>query len=81
MSKKSVGGRPAIYSPKDGKVQIRAITKEGSRILDKARKLVKQATRWPGKVSDGDVIDFVLRYWHSGLAAVREISEIKKREK
>lgn len=79
MLKKSVGGRPAIYSPKDGKVQIRAITKEGSRILDKARRVLQTLSRWRGKVSDGDVIDFVLRCWSKGADAASE--EIEDRLK
>ena len=37
MAKKGVGGRPAIYGPKVGKVQIRALTKKGRKILDRAR--------------------------------------------
>lgn len=63
MVKKATGGRPSIYSPKDGKVQVRAITAEGARILDKARKVVATLAQWKGKVSDGDVIDWLLRYW------------------
>lgn len=66
MAKKGAGGRPAIYSPKDGKVQVRAITKKGAAILNRARRMVKTIAQWPGHVSDGDVIDYLLRSWEQG---------------
>lgn len=63
MSKKSAGGRPAIYGPKSAKVQVRTITKDGRKILDRARKVAKRRNDWPGVVSDADAIEMVLREW------------------
>lgn len=68
MAKKAAGGRPALYQPKDGKVQVRAITKKGARMLESVRAHVKRVSKWPGKVSDGDAIDYVLRHWAMGSA-------------
>lgn len=79
MTKKAVGGRPSLYSPKDGKVQVRALTTTGARILNTARTVVKKLSKWR-TVSDGDVIDYILRCWYSGRdVADAEVAE--KREK
>lgn len=78
IGRKNAGGRPSLYPGKGGKVQVRAITKKGAVILDKVRRVVKSVSKWPGHVSDGDVIDYLLRVWHNGPTAADDEIEPKK---
>lgn len=60
-------GRPSIFSPKNGKqaYHILALTREGQRMFEDARKRLKTLARelidWKGKVSDADTVEFMLR--------------------
>ncbi len=72
MAKKAVGGRPAIYGPKDSTVQVRSITKVGARLMNTARTVVRKVSKWPGKVSDADVVEYLLRSWYVGREAANE---------
>ena len=79
MTKKAVGGRPSLFNPKTENVEVRRITPTGTRILNTARTVVKKLSKWR-TVSNGDVLEYVLRCWHSGRdVADAEIAE--KREK
>lgn len=63
MAKKAVGGRPAIFGPKDGgqSYRVLALTKLGTREFEAARRELKRLAKWPRRVSDADVVDFLLR--------------------
>lgn len=79
MTKKSVGGRPSLYEPKNDNIEVRRMTKTGTRILNTARTVVKKLSDWR-TVSNGDVLEYVLRCWYSGRdVADAEVAE--KREK
>lgn len=56
-------GRPSIFSPKDGGKPIRvlALTAKGQKRFEQARAELKKLANWPGAVSDGDVIDYLVR--------------------
>jgi len=55
-------GKPAIFRPKDGKpVRAGALTALGTRLFDAARSELKKLSKWPRRVSDGDVIDYLVR--------------------
>lgn len=56
-------GRPSIYSPKDGdrSYRILSLTKAGQRAFEAARAQLKKLKKWPGKVSDADTVEFLLR--------------------
>lgn len=56
-------GRPSIFSPKDGNqaYRILALTKQGQRMFEDARKALKRLAKWPGRVSDADTVEFLLR--------------------
>ncbi len=60
---KTVMGRPSIFSPKDGNQSYRilSLTKHGQREFEKARAELKKLAKWPGKVSDADCVEFLLR--------------------
>lgn len=64
MPKKAKGGRPVIYGPKNdkrGTVRALALTREGRTMFEDWRRQVKRLNRWPGKVSDADVIEYLVR--------------------
>ena len=56
-------GRPVIFGPKDDDKTVRALalTKRGRVLFEKARKRLKKLAKWPGSVSDGDVIESLAR--------------------
>jgi hypothetical protein len=67
-AKKAKGGRPVIYGPKaDKKYRILSLTKVGSRQFEKARAALKKEKKWRGRVSDADVVDFLVRVY-AGLS-------------
>lgn len=63
MGKKNAGGRPSIYGPKNGTRSYRALalTRDGQRMFEAWRRQVKALNRWPGAVSDADVIEYLVR--------------------
>lgn len=67
-AKKAKGGRPVIFGPKqDKKYRILSLTQIGSRGFEKARAALKKAKKWPGRVSDSDVVDYLVRIY-AGLS-------------
>lgn len=66
MGKKGSGGRPVIYGPKNGNREYRvlALTKDGQRGFEAARKALRKSKDWPRDVSDADVIDFLVRRYN-----------------
>lgn len=60
---KAAGGRPSIYSPKDGTrvYRIGALTMWGQRKFESVRGKLKKVRGWKSNVSDADVTEFLLR--------------------
>ena len=56
-------GRPSIFGPKDDSQPVRAIglTKRGRQLFEQFRAKLKKAAKWPGKVSDSDTIEALVR--------------------
>lgn len=59
VAKKAMG-RPTLYK-KDGPDVHGRISKTGGKVFEKMRRILKRQTKWPGKISDGDVVEFILR--------------------
>lgn len=63
-TKVNKGGRPSIFSPKDDPTpppRISALTKEGRRLLEAARKKLAKLAAWNGVVSDADLVEYLVR--------------------
>lgn len=56
-------GRPSIFGPKDGTQRIYAsgLTKRGAQLFKAAKARLKKLAKWPGTVSDGDAIEYLVR--------------------
>lgn len=56
-------GRPSLFTPKDGGKahHILALTAEGEQLFDDARARLKALAKWPGNVSDADVVEMLVR--------------------
>lgn len=69
-------GRPAIFVPKDGgkAYHILALTRQGRRMFEDARRRLKMLAKWKGRVSDADTVEFILR----GEAATIEYLKAKE---
>ncbi len=59
-------GRPSLFGPKDDTTPFRAIamTKKGRRLVEQFRRHLKQQAKWPGVVSDGDVLEELARLFY-----------------
>lgn len=77
MATKSTGGRPSVYSPKDGDKTYRALalTKKGQTLFERARKELQVVNPAFGRVSDSDVIDYVVRAWESWNAPKQKVKK------
>lgn len=66
-------GRPTIFSPKEPgrSYQILAMTRDGRRMFERSRKELKRLAKWPGKVSDADTVEFILRGTEATVAYLK----------
>lgn len=60
---KNLGGRPSIFSPKNGMgVRVQALTQWGSAEFEAARVRLAGIAKWePTRVSDADTVEYLLR--------------------
>lgn len=60
---KTPGGRPTIFTPKDGEpVRAQALTITGSKRFEAARRRLAKLAGWePEQVSDADTVEFMAR--------------------
>lgn len=64
MVKKTAMGRPAIFVPKDGPKCVRTgpLTMDGGKRFEMARQRLGVLAGWqPEKVSDSDVVEYLVR--------------------
>jgi len=56
-------GRPSIFRPKDDtqRMQVVGMTERGRALFEQAREQLKKVAKWPGRVSDADVIEALVR--------------------
>lgn len=73
---KGIGGRPTVYTPKDGKATVRVISGDGEKVMERVRKQLQKLTGWTSRIGDGDVFDYVLRVFaHGKEKADKEIQK------
>jgi len=74
MVKQSLGGRPTIFGPRDGKTVHGRLSKYSTKRLEAARRDLAKLAGWePENVSDSDTLEFLAR----GEESTREFLEAK----
>lgn len=55
-------GRPVIFTDKSGKRLQATLTKPSTATVEKARRALAKLVNWPvGRVSDSDVVEYLIR--------------------
>lgn len=74
MAKKSVGGRPTIFGPRDGDTVHGRLSKYSTKRFEQARRELARIAGWEAEqVSDSDTLEFLAR----GETSTREFLEAK----
>lgn len=61
---KNLGGRPSIYEKDPTQRRQGLLSKKGSELFEQAREAVRLQCRREHRVSDGDVIDYLVEFWN-----------------
>jgi hypothetical protein len=77
MGDKNIGGRPALFSPKDGRRIQGPLTTPGTELFEQRRRELQDATGF-GAVSDADVVESFMRPRKEVAAAVRARRKARK---
>ena len=79
MTVRNKGGRPSIFTPKDGTKQYRilALTLKGEQKFEAFLRKLGKLADWPSSASPGDGIDYLVR---SDAEVARDLQKRAKEE-